>query len=206
MVRLAKGLLIEPGATVAALVGGKRKYYLNPFTFAAICITIVLLLNGWFNLNVDPTTYDPKLVAAQPVVIQATYVFDTINFKLMDLATVLMSPWFAFCLWIFFRKRDRNIAEITLAVMLFIAFATLLTRTFMIPIVVTVFNGNTYNWFQIIELLLQAIYLAWGISTFFNYKTFGGFFKVLWVVCLAGIVGIALELAIISFLIVNGII
>jgi len=198
--RLAKGLLMSPGATVAALVGGKRKYYVNPFTFVAICITVVLILNGWLKLNVDPTTYDPKWVAAQPVFTRSLYVIDTINFKTMDLSTLLMSPWFAFCLWIFFRKRNRNVAEITLAVMLFIAFATLLTRIFMAPLVAIAFHGDPYNWSQLIELLLQTLYISWGLGSFFNYKTFSGFFKTFGVMCLAGVVGLALEIAIICLL------
>ena len=206
MFRLARGLLIAPGRTLAAISAGKRKYYLNPFTFVAICITIVLLLQRWLKLSVDPTTYDPNLVALQPVYVQAEYVIDTINHKTMDLATVLMSPWFACCLWIFFRKRSRNTAEMTMAVMLLIAFATMLTRIFMGPMMAAASSESSFGWLQLIELLLQTLYLAWGLSLFLNYKTFGGFLKVLGVVCLAGIAGLALEIAVISILIVNGII
>jgi len=206
MFRLAKGLLTTPGRTATAMVEGKRKYYLNPFTFVAICITFVLLLQTWFGLTVDPTTYDPKFVASQPLYVQASYVIDAINNKMMDLSTLLMSPWFACCLWIFFRRRNRNVAEMTVATMLFIAFATLLTRIFVAPMLASTTDINIFNWIQGIELLLQTIYISWGLSLFLNYKNFGGFLKVLGVVCLAGIVGMALEFGIIMLLIVNGII
>ena len=206
MFRLGKGLIIAPGKTVGAMVEGKRKFYLNPFTFVAICITLVLLLQNWLHLSVDPTTYDPKLVALQPVYIQAGYVIDTINHKTMDLSTILMSPWFACGLWIFFRKRKRNIPELTVAVMLFIAFETLATRIFIGPFLASTHSETTFFWLQMFELLLQAIYISWGLSLFLHYKSFGGFLKVLGVICLTGIVGMALEFAIIIILITNGII
>ena len=208
--RLVKGLTIAPGQTAAAFVEGKRKRYFNPFTFLALCLAIVVLMNNWLKPYGDPAKPDPIVMSriADPHTMDAylesveryANIEDFTN-KNMNLATVLMGPYFAFCLWIFFRKRQRNAAEIMVAFILFIGFATLVTSLLITPWRAVYRDTGTQNILLSVDILLQTLYITWGLTWFFNYSTADGFLKVFGALCLIGLIGfIFLMIALVNYM------
>ncbi len=196
--RLLKGLALNPGATVSAYAGGKRKYYINPFVFTGICIAAMLLINRWL----DPYTYqpeaDPAVLArmADPAVRQLYQ--DTLERigtiqvfmnRYMNIVTVLISPYFAFFLWMFFRRCARNMAEITLAYTLFTAFSNLAGAVLLAPWLSLTRERGAYYPLLYGMILLQTLYIAWGMRVFLRLKPGSGYWRVLGVLALAGTLG-----------------
>src|SRR5260370_35990241 len=63
LLNLMKGLAINPGRTATEYVEGKRKSYFNPFTFLAVCIAFMLLLNKWIKPYDGLPVPDPQVLA-----------------------------------------------------------------------------------------------------------------------------------------------
>jgi len=196
--RLFKGLLIGPGKTATEYVEGKRRAYFNPFTFLTLCIAFVLLMNNWLkpygdlpvpdqevlNRISDPHTREIYLHS-----VERTASIQDFSNKNMNLLSVLLGPYFGCCLWIFFRKRKRNAAEITVAFILFMAFATAVNSLLISPWRAAYRNSNVYYPLLCLDILLQTLYITWGLSVFFNYRGINGYLKVLGALCLVGIIG-----------------
>src|SRR5258705_12680748 len=59
---LVRGLTTQPGIVVTEYVEGKRKKYFNPFSFLAICIGFMVLLNGWLKPYQDVPVPDRQVI------------------------------------------------------------------------------------------------------------------------------------------------
>lgn len=201
ILRLLKGLAFKPGTTAAAFVEGKRKTYFNPFTFLAICIAFVVFVNNWIKPYGNLPVPDKETLASMPnqrlkdiylVSVERNAKIQDFGNKNMNLLTVLISPYFACGLWLFFRRRKRNAAEITVAYILFTAFSTVLTTIFISPLLAFYRNTAAYYPIEIGSLFLQTMYIAWGLNTFFKFRTAREYLKVLSVLCLIGVAGFIL--------------
>ncbi|HMD01121.1 MAG TPA: hypothetical protein VKH37_13255, partial [Ferruginibacter sp.] len=115
---------------------------------------------------------------------------DDFNDNYMSLATVLMGPYFALGLLLFFRKRQRNFAEISIAFILFTAFVTVIEILWVTPFRLLVHNQTVLNVSVLVDLILQTVYISWGLGQFFNYRTFAGYLKVFGVTLLIGSIGL----------------
>ena len=78
--------------------------------------------------------------------------------KYMSTAIVLISPYFAFFLWLFFRhgRHERNFAEMTVAYILFSGFIILACTIFVSPWLALTKNSSLY-FFVNISLLTYSI-------------------------------------------------
>ena len=198
VMRLFKGLLFRPGKTAAEFVEGKRKTYFNPFTFMAICVAITIFSHNWLNPYIDPSVPDQSVLSKIPELERPAYLernqrladlqkFSTTNMNLID---VIVCPWFALGLWLFYRKRKRNIAEITVAYLLFTAFGLVLFTVFIsIPLH---FLRNTAAYQPVFwsGILLQSMYYAWGLKGFFNLTKTWDYIKILAVLALIALIGL----------------
>lgn len=198
VLRLLKGLALKPGATAAAFVEGKRKTYFNPFTFLALCIAFMVFLNNWIKPYNDPPVTNQQVLQRMPnqemkelyvLTVERSAEIQEFGNKYLDLISVLISPYFACIIWLFFRRRKRNAAEITVAYVLFMAFSNVLSAILISPLLNWCRSGAAYYPILFGGILLQTMYIAWGLKTFFNYRTAGGYLKVLSVLLIAGIVG-----------------
>ncbi len=195
---LLRGLTMHPGRVAAEYARGKRKSYFSPFAFMGICIALMLLINNWLQPYIVQPEPSPEVLARMPdaatmklYLVSLERIGEVQRFanKHMNTISVLVSPYFAFWLWLFFRRRGWNLAEITVAYILFSAFSNLVTAILIAPFLS--FTGESWLYYPLLygSIFLQVLYVAWGMKDFFHFKTAGGYWKVLLVLGLAGLVG-----------------
>jgi hypothetical protein len=201
IINLLKGLAKHPGTVISEYVGGKRKKYFNPFTFFGLCVAFMVLMNSWIKSEVQTQGAKTEVLNRLPDVQMKNMYISTVKrdaqiqgflSRNSNLSTLITAPFFAVFLWLFFRQRGRNYAEITVAYILLTAFATVLYSIIILPWHF-VFKGNqTASVLLFTGLVLESVYYAWGLKTFFGYKTFSGYRNILLVLWLAGITGFIL--------------
>lgn len=201
ILNLIKGLAIHPGRTAAEYVDGKRKTYFNPFTFLAVCIAIMVFINHRIHPFSEVQQPDPVVLARiqddatrQAYLQSINRMNDVQEFanKNLNILSVAISPYFAFGLWLFFRRRRRNVAEITVAYILFSGFSNVLFSIVVSPWMSMSHNTNTGNIIFWIGIFLENFYFAWGFKTFFGFKSFTGYLQIAGALVLIGIVGLVL--------------
>lgn len=197
---LLKGSVIRPGKTAIEFVEGKRKRYYNPFTFLALVISLTLLTNGWFKYY-DEVKIDQQVLSSitnpdyKKQYIESNKRWNEVvswGYKYQNTFNLLCCPYFSLFLFLFFKKRGRNMAEINVAYLLFCPVALLLSAFIFAPLIAGFRNSGTASFLQLGDLFVQNLYVAWGMTVFLGFKSFAGFLKVLGVICLAGIIGFTL--------------
>ena len=83
-------------------------------------------------------------------------------------------------------------AEINVAYLLFCPVALLLSAFLFTPLISGFRNSAAASFLQFGDLFVQNLYVAWGMTVCLGFKSFGGFLKVLGVICLSGIIGFIL--------------
>ncbi len=199
---LLKGTAVRPGQTAIEFVQGKRKRYYNPFTFLAVIISLTLLMNSFFRYY-DEVKIDQQALSRitdpsyKEKYIESTRRWNNViswEYKYQNIFNLLCCPYFSLFLFLFFRKRGRNMAEINVAYLLFCPVALLLSAFLFTPLISAFRNSATASYLQFGDLFVQNLYVAWGMTVFLGFKSFGGFLKVLGVIFLAGITGFILLL------------
>src|SRR5207253_9474988 len=109
----------------------------------------------------DPTTKNAYVLS-----VERSQKVDDFNDNYMSLATVLMGPYFALGLLLFFRKRQRNFAEISIAFILFTAFVTVIEILWVTPFRLLVHNQTVLNVSVLVDLILQTVYISCGLGHF----------------------------------------
>jgi len=209
---LIKRLAVDPGGVATDFAEGRRKRYFNPFGFLTICIAlsfpIYLLVKPDQDLpqpefeNLQRIPADLQLLALDAKD-RAQTVQHFFN-KNINFISVFVAPYFAFILWLFFRRRKRNIAEITLAYILFIGFGNIISVAIFYPLIAIFNSPGSFSVLIWISMFAQIGYDAWGMKTFFQYKTAGGYMKVLSVLLLAGFIGLIIILVFLFFYVYHG--
>jgi len=204
ILNLMKGLATRPGDVVTEFVEGKRKKYFNPFSFLALCVAFMVLMNSWIKPYAAVSYEAPQEVVDRIpdketqdlyrlVVKRDAQVQQFFN-RNMNFGTLITAPFFAFFLWLFFRRRGRNMAEIAVAFILLTAFISAVVALLFSPWLAMTKNSNIHSFLTLAGVSMESFYYSWGLKKFFGYKTSGGYFKILLVFWLAGLVGIALLL------------
>lgn len=197
VLRLVKGLATRPGQTAAAYVEGKRKTYFSPFTFLALTITLMVFVNAWLRSSADLQVPNQSILNNMPDErLKELYLLTITRINRMQLFfnnylnmfSVLFAPYFAFGIWLFFRKRNRNTAEIMVAYILFMAFCNLLYIVFTSPFLAVYRNTDAYYYIWAATIFLQSFYFAWGYKVFLGFRSAGGFIKVQLVLGLIGVI------------------
>jgi len=209
---LAKRLAINPGQVAIDYVEGRRKRYFNPFGFLVICIALSFPIYNLVKPAQDlpqPEFEDLQRIPAELQLMalnakdRAQAVQHFFN-KNINLISVFVAPYFAFMLWLFFRRRKRNIAEITLAYLLFIGFGNIISVVIFYPLMAIFKDPVSFSILLWISTFVQIGYDAWGMKTFFKYKTAVGFIKVLSALLLIGFIGLVILLIFLFFYVYGG--
>lgn len=213
ILHLLHGLSFKPGIVALNYINGKRKQYFSPFGFLAISIAISIIIRNWLNpyetlptanvhdLSKIPTEQLRHLAHIANERAAAVEMFMNDN---MNIITVLITPYAAFFLWLFFRRRNRNFSEISLAYILFSGFSVL-ASTILTYLPLAIFRSYTALTILLWSgLALQTLYYSWGMKVFFGYKSSGGYFKVLSVLVLAGAIGVIVVLFALFFYVYSG--
>ena len=213
ILNLIKGLAIHPGQTAAEYADGKRKKYFNPFTFLALCIALMVFINHRIHPYSEVQLPDPVVLARIPDEVTKQAYLQSIKRmndvqeftnKNLNLFSVAISPYFAFGLWLFFRRRNRNAAEITVAYILFSGFSNVVFSILVSPLMSASHNANTSNIIFWIGIFLENFYFAWGFKTFFGFKSFAGYLQIVGALVLIGIVGLLLLILFLFFYVYHG--
>lgn len=212
LLTLIKRLAINPGRVAIDYVEGRRKSYFNPFGFLTICIAISFPIYNlvkpphdlpqpeFENLEGIPAELELLALSAKDRAQAVQHFFN----KNINLISVFVAPYFAFMLWLFFRRRKRNIAEITLAYILFIGFGNLISTAIFYPLMAIFKSPASFSVLLWTSMFVQIGYDAWGMKTFFQYKTGGGYVKVLFALFLIGFIGLVILLIFLFFYVYHG--
>ena len=98
--------------------------------------------------------------------------------KHANILTLFAIPLYGAILWLFFKRRGRNFAEIMVAVILFTAFASLCTTIIFNPFFAYYKGTSPYWYLFLVSIFLQSLYYTWGFNVFFHYRSVLGYFKV----------------------------
>lgn len=208
-----RGLAIHPGNVVSEYVEGKRKKYFNPFSFLAISIAFMLLVNSWWKPYNDLPEPKMGIMARMPdektrelykVTVERDVRIQRFFNKNMNFGTLITAPFFAAFLWLFFRHSKRNYAEIAVAWIILTAFIDFLFTLFWSPILAMLKSQQTSVLLFFTGMILETFYYAWGLKGFFGYRTARGYFKVLLAIWLAGLIGLGLVLVCYYFYVYHG--
>ncbi len=203
LLRLFKGLTVNPGKVAVEYVAGKRTTYFSPFAFMTICIALTVIINNWVKPWESKIEPDQKVLARlydQPTkekylrtVKRNAWIQGVAN-KNLSTVSVLVAPYYALFLWWFFKRRGRNFAEIIIAYLLFAAYSTLIATLLFSPIMGWTRGSPGYYYIQVTSFIAQTVYMAWGMKDFFGLKKRAGFIKMLAALSLIGIIGFILLL------------
>ncbi|NOT51101.1 MAG: DUF3667 domain-containing protein [Chitinophagaceae bacterium] len=204
ILNLLKGLATRPGHVVTEFAEGKRKKYFNPFSFLAICVAFMVLMNSWIKpyaaISAVPKEYVLDRIPGEETkdiyrltVKREAQIQGFFN-RNMNFGTLITAPFFAFFLWLFFQRRGRNMAETAVAFILLTAFISMVHGVLISPGLAMTRDSNIHSYLTLAAISMESFYYAWGLKKFFGYKTSGGYFKILLVLWLAGLIGMVLIL------------
>ena len=208
LVRLLKGLTFRPGNVAIEYIEGKRKKYFSPLAFMTVCIALTVVINNWVKpwstkIEPDPTVlariYDEPTREKYLRTVERNAWIQGVANKNLSTISVLVAPYYALFLWWFFKRRNRNFAEIIVAYLLFAAYSTLVSTLVFSPLMGWTRDSSAYYYIQVTGFIAQTAYMAWGMKVFFGLKGRGGYIKMLAALSLIGVIGFIL-LLVASFL------
>jgi hypothetical protein len=204
ILNLLKGLATRPGHVITEFVEGKRKKYFNPFSFLALCVAFMVLMNSWIKpyaeVSGEPKQYvldripDEETQDIYRLTVKRDAAIQGFFNRNMNFGTLITAPFFAFFLWLFFQRRGRNMAEIAVAYILLTAFISAVYALLVSPWLAMSRDSTIHSYLTLAALSMESFYYAWGLKKFFGYKTSGGYFRILLVFWLSGLIGLVLIL------------
>jgi hypothetical protein len=158
----------------------------------------MLFMNHWIKPYPDLPVPDPQVLARMPddyirdlyvISVERTAAVQDFFNKNMNILLVFITPYFAFVLWLFFRYRNRNMGEINVAYLLFTGFSNIASPLIFAPWLSMVRNTSGYYYVFWSISFIQTLYFAWALKIFFNFRSVSGYFSVLGVLMLIGLIG-----------------
>lgn len=187
IVTLLRQLAVRPGVVAREYVAGKRVKYFKPVNFFLIVGGILVFMTTYFHLANDTAIKKIEQTAAHakdPVERKLLYpqVERTTNAthymsKYANVMNMLVTPLFAFILWLFYRKTGYSFIEHLVANMYIISFTMLCYALLIIPWQKLLAMDVTGWIFLIAFVIFQAIYGAAAYYQFINKKGPGPFLK-----------------------------
>lgn len=190
LVRTLRGLVLEPGATAADYVAGRRRRYVNPARFALLSLALWFVVTKLFGL-------DPMEVSGIKITNTSggaeTLIRDIREFigRNLELLLYLALPLRALLLRLFFKGSGRNLAE-CLVLVLFIAGCGYLVGALLTPL-----HLLGLEWASPLKALLVVVWSIRGAHGFFGETWFATVWRLLCVSFLHA-VGTVLFFALIS--------
>ncbi len=166
--RTLSGMLFRPGELIRSYVGGKRKTYLPPFQYFFLFMTLYLLVLNYLGddifryLNSGLTPGGNTVSRVQPV--------QTLVRRNMNIMDFLMTPIFAFYVWIFHRKSRINYAESAI-------FSVYVTGTGFFLSVLIVLLSLIETRFYMMRVLILFVYYPVTLIAFTREKILPGLIR-----------------------------
>jgi hypothetical protein len=186
---LLRQLIVRPGLVAREYVAGKRVKYFKPVNFFLIVGGILVFMTTYFHLANDTAirrieqtaarAKDPverKLLYAQ---VERTTTTTHYMSNYANVMNMLVTPLFAFILWLFYRKAGYSFIEHLVANMYIISFTMLCFALLVVPWQ-KLLAMNLPGWiFLIAFIVFQSVYGAVAYYQFINRKGVGQFLKAL---------------------------
>ena len=177
ILRLVKDLSTRPGVVAREYVAGKRKKYLNPFSYLFLMVAVAFFMIVKFE--------DVALAQLDPVALSrfdsgaTNKEFLQYSFRYFNIFIFLMCPVNGLIVWLFFRKNGYNYAENTvlaayLSGQTMFFYCILLVPFFIFPGTIPVLG--------IICGLLLSIWYIIGILQFHHTRTAGAIVRAILVI------------------------
>ena len=192
---LFKQLVVRPGVVAREYIGGKRVKYFKPVNFFLIVGGILVFMTTYFHMANDTAIREIEQTAARakdPVERKQLYGQAERTAKVThymsnyaNVMNMLVTPLFAFILWLFYRKAGYSFIEHLVANLYFVSFTMLCYALVIVPWQRLLAKDFTGWAFLIIFIIFQAVYSAIAYYQFINKKGVGQFFKALGVYLLA---------------------
>ena len=178
---LIKELAYRPGQVARAYIAGRRKTYLNPFSYLAIMVAIALYFIIRFEtVGLDYSQMDPKDVELL-----------RFAFKHFNVSILLMCPIYAFAIWVFFRGNQFNYLE-NLALSAYLSGQTMLY--YVAALLIFVIFPSTMKTLGLIIGFLITIWYILAILQFYKKRDFWSIVKSVLIIIIAQIVSQGLML------------
>jgi hypothetical protein len=189
IVTLLRQLAVRPGVVAREYVAGKRVKYFKPVNFFLIVGGILVFMTTYFHLANDTAIKKIEHTAAQAkdpaerklLYAQVERTATTTHYmsKYANVMNMLVTPLFAFILWLFYRKAGYSFIEHLVANMYIISFIMLCYSLLVIPWQKLLAMDITGWIFLIAFIIFQAIYGAVAYYQFINKKGASQFLKAL---------------------------
>jgi hypothetical protein len=147
-----KELALRPGIMQKKYLSGDRSKYQKPFSMFFICATITALAFYWITREASGSTHleetREKFIHNYFVILQS-----------------VLSPFFAFILWLLFGNKNLNYAEVLVLFVYTLAFGFLLIIPFsMLNLFIS------WKWISFTGMPVMGAYIIWTNLNFFNTK------------------------------------
>ena len=166
---LIKELIYRPGKVAGEYIRGKRKLYLNPFSFLAIMVAIAL----FFILRFEDLGIDYSQLETEDVQLLR------FSFKYFNVFRLVMCPIFAFVIWIFFLRNGYNYIE-NLVLSAYLSGQTMLY--FILAIIIFVVFPSSVQVFGLIIGLAISIWYILAILQFYAKRSFWSILKSIFII------------------------
>ncbi len=156
---LIKELVYKPGSVARAYIEGRRKTYLNPFSYLAIMVAIALYFVLRFeNVGLDYSQMDNSDVDLL-----------RFSFKYFNVFILLMCPIYALTIWILFWRNQYNYLE-NLALSAYLSGQTMLY--YVVALIIFVIFPTSMSFLGVIIGFMITIWYVVAILQFYQKRDF----------------------------------
>ena len=187
IINLLRQLAVRPGVVAREYVAGKRVKYFKPVNFFLIVGGILVFMTTYFHLANDTAIRKIKQAATHakdPVEqkqlyaqVERTTTATHYMSKYANVMNMLVTPLFAFILWLFYRKAGYSFIEHLVANLYIISFTMLCYALLVVPWQKLLAINLTGWLFLIAFIIFQAVYGGVAYYQFINKKGAGQFLK-----------------------------
>jgi hypothetical protein len=184
---LLRELIIRPGLVAREYIAGKRVKYFKPVNFFLIVGGFLVFMTTHVHLTNETLIKRIEQAAAHakdPVkqkelygLAKRTKTGTEFIAKYANVVNMLLMPFFAFILWLFYRKAGYSYIEHVVANLYFMSFATLCYALLVVPWQKQL-SLSTTSWIMlVIVFVTHVLYMSFAYYQFINKKGAGQFFK-----------------------------
>ncbi|MCB1044769.1 MAG: DUF3667 domain-containing protein [Acidobacteria bacterium] len=166
--RTVKQLTLNPGGTSLSYITGQRVSYVPPFRYFLVNLALLILLQRSIGLGVESISQEWTDSLGHQA-IQTEMVRFLSSYQNLLIAAAL--PFFAACVWIFFRRSGHTYAEV-MACVLYV-----MGHLFLLNMVLVLIFRTHISGYVAARSALQAIFYVWAFRKFFQQSMFATVIK-----------------------------
>ena len=172
---LIKELVYKPGSVARSFVAGRRRMYVNPFSYLAIMVAIAL----YFIIRFENVGLDYSQMDASDVELLR------FSFKYFNVFILVMCPIYALAIWIFFLGNQYNYLE-NLALSAYLSGQTMLY--YVVALFIFVIFPPAMNVLGVIIGFIITIWYVIAILQFYQKRDFWSIVKSILIIFITQIV------------------